>query len=48
MKHRIWIVAMALVFAFGLFAGGAPTIASANGGTVHCVCLLYTSPSPRD
>lgn len=37
MKHRIWIVAMALVFAFGLFAGGAPTIASANGGTVHCV-----------
>lgn len=38
MKHRIWIVAMALVFALGLFAGGAPKTASANnGGTVHCV-----------
>ncbi len=37
MKHRIWIVAMALVFAIGLFAGGTPATASANGGTVHCV-----------
>jgi len=37
MKQRIWTLGLALVFAFGLFAGVAPKAASANGGSVHCV-----------
>ena len=26
----------------------APDIVKIKGNTLHCICLLYTSPSPRD
>jgi len=37
MKHRIWMVALALVMAVGTFVGTNTKTASANGNNVHCV-----------
>ena len=53
--NAIWQVLLALLAAVGLLALGWLTfgrlltpVGGGGGGPVYAVCLLYTSPSPRD
>ena len=36
------------MFVLGLIGSGAFGLAGVHGQTINNVCLLYTSPSPRD